>query len=159
MRLLDGPTGGRSPTAWCRTSQLATAYPLWGYSNSSGAFRTELWRERPFREDMPGTEDKEWAWHWLKQGKAVVIDPDFATEHSHHDEGPFATYRRAYNEWAGYASFLELEPYGTGDLAREWWTELDGYPSHVRARIGWRRAARLVGKWRGRSVRPLQPGA
>jgi rhamnosyltransferase len=133
--------------------RLAEAYPLWGYSNSSGAFRTELWRERPFRPELPGTEDKEWAWHWLHRDRLVVIDPRLATEHSHHDEGPLATYQRSYNEWAGYASFLELEHYGAGALLREWWSELGGYRSHLRARIGWRRAARLLGKWRGRRVR------
>jgi rhamnosyltransferase len=131
--------------------ELAQLNPFWGYSNSSGAFRTELWRERPFREDMVGTEDKEWAWHWLQRGKLVVVDPALATQHSHHDEGPLAVYRRAFNEWAGYADFLELEPYGARDLMEEWWHELDGYRSRLRARIGWRRAAKLLGKWRGRT--------
>ncbi len=92
---------------------MARANPFWGYSNSSGAFRAELWRERPFREDMPGTEDKEWAWHWLQQGRVVVVDPTFATEHSHRDEGPRQVFARARNEWAGYAAYLDLEPYGS----------------------------------------------
>jgi rhamnosyltransferase len=136
--------------------ELAQLNPYWGYSNSSGAFRTELWRERPFREDMVGTEDKEWAWYWLQRGKLVVVDPRFATEHSHQDEGPRAVFRRSYNEWAGYASYLELEPYGARDLVRDWWTGLDGYPSHRRARISWRRAAKLLGKWRGHHRRALR---
>ena len=37
--------------------------PFWGYSNAAGGFRTALWRQHPFRPDMLGTEDKEWAWH------------------------------------------------------------------------------------------------
>jgi glycosyltransferase involved in cell wall biosynthesis len=145
-----GPDGNPLTGRVVQDLELARAYPLWGYSNSSGAFRAELWRERPFREDMVGTEDKEWALHWLERGRVVVIDPTFATEHSHHDEGPWRTFVRARNEWAGYAAYVDLDPYGPRDLVRDWWTGLDGYPSHLRARIGWRRAARLAGKWRGR---------
>jgi rhamnosyltransferase len=129
---------------------LARAHPYWGYSNSAGAFRTELWRPRPFRDDMPGTEDKEWAWHWLHQGRLVVVDPSFATEHSdHREDGPRAAYERSRNVWRGFSMYLDLDPYGVRDLARDWWTELDGYPSHVRARLGWRRAAKLLGRFSG----------
>ena len=148
-----GPDGDPLTGRVVQDLDMARANPFWGYSNSSGAFRAELWRERPFREDMPGTEDKEWAWHWLQQGRVVVVDPTFATEHSHRDEGPRHVLARARNEWAGYAAYLDLEPYGVPELVHDWWSGLDGYPSHLRARTGWRRAARLAGKWRGRSSR------
>jgi glycosyltransferase involved in cell wall biosynthesis len=107
---------------------LARAHPYWGYSNSAGAFRTELWRARPL----------------------VVVDPSFATEHSdHREDGPRAAYERSRNVWRGFSMYLDLDPYGVRDLARDWWTELDGYPSHVRARLGWRRAAKLLGRFSG----------
>jgi rhamnosyltransferase len=148
-----GPHGKPLAGKLVQDLELAQLNPYWGYSNSSGAFRSELWRERPFRADMVGTEDKEWAWHWLQQGRVVVVDPTFATEHSHRDEGPRHVLARARNEWAGYAAYLDLEPYGVPELVHDWWSGLDGYPSHLRARTGWRRAARLAGKWRGRSSR------
>jgi hypothetical protein len=152
---VKGPHGKDLAGRLVQDLELAQLNPFWGYSNSSGAFRAELWRERPFREDMVGTEDKEWAWHWLQQGKLVVVDPALAVEHSHQDEGPWRVFRRSFNEWAGYAAYLELDPYGAGDLVRDWWRDLDGYPSHLRARVGWRRAAKLLGKWRGRqALRP-----
>ena len=57
-----------------------------GYGNAAGAFRAELWRRRPFRADLPGAEDKEWAWHWLQRGYSCVVDPPLAVEHDHtHD--------------------------------------------------------------------------
>src|SRR5947207_3284777 len=84
-------------------------------ANEAGAFRADLWRERPFREDMPGTEDKEWAWHWLERGHVVVVDPSFATEHSHRDEGPLAVYRRSRDVWRGFAMYLDLDPYRVRD--------------------------------------------
>jgi rhamnosyltransferase len=145
-----GPDGRPLAGRVMQDLELAQLNPFWGYSNSAGAFRTELWQERPFRTDMPGSEDKEWAWHWLERGWLVVVDPSFAVDHSHHDEGPIRVFRRSRNEWIGYGSFLELDHYGAAELVREWWTGLDGYASRFRARIGWRRAARLAGKWRGR---------
>jgi rhamnosyltransferase len=145
-----GPDGEPLAGRVLQDIELARRHPVWGYSNSAGAFRTELWRERPFRQDMPATEDKEWAWHWLEQGWLALIDPRLATEHTHRDEGPLQTYRRAWNVWRGFSMYLDLEPYGGRELVREWWTGLDGYRSHRRARTGWRRAAVLAGKWRGR---------
>jgi rhamnosyltransferase len=147
-----GPDGEPLDGPLVQDLALARRYPFWGYSNSAGAFRTELWRKRPFREDMPATEDKEWAWHWLNEGHLAVVDPRLATQHSHRDEGPLKTYARARDVWQGFSMYLNLEPYGARDLVREWWTELDRYPTHLRARIGWRRAAKLVGKWRGRAA-------
>ena len=143
------PDGGVLGGRLVQDIDHARAHPFWGYSNSAGAFRADLWRERPFREDMPGTEDKEWAWHWLERGHVVVVDPSFATEHSHRDEGPLAVYRRSRDVWRGFAMYLDLDPYRVPDLAGDWWSELNGYPTHLRARIGWRRAARLLGRWRG----------
>ncbi|HEY7631755.1 MAG TPA: glycosyltransferase family A protein [Thermoleophilaceae bacterium] len=144
------PDGGVLTERFVQNALHAAAYPYWGYSNSSGAFRAELWREHPFREDMPGTEDKEWAWYWLQRERLVVIDPSLATEHSHSDEGAVKTFKRARAEWEGFAMYLDLAPYGPRDLARDWWTGLDGYPSHWRARLGPHRALRLLGRFDGR---------
>lgn len=146
------PDGGQLSAPFLQDADHARAHPYWGYSNSAGAFRAHLWREYPFREDMPGTEDKEWAWHWLQRGMLVLVDPSLATDHSHRDDGPLETYRRARSEWEGFASFLELPPYGVRDLAHDWWAVQDGYSSHLRARVGWRRVAKLAGAWRGRNA-------
>jgi glycosyltransferase involved in cell wall biosynthesis len=150
------PDGGTLAAPLTQDESLAEAHPFWGYSNSAGAFRTELWRRRPFREDMPGTEDKEWALHWLREGYVVVVDPALVTEHSHADEGPIKTFRRARDEWLGFGSYLGLEPYGARELVRDWWHRLDGYPSHLRARTGPRRLVRLAGKWRGCAAAPTR---
>ncbi|HXD58799.1 MAG TPA: glycosyltransferase family A protein [Thermoleophilaceae bacterium] len=147
---VKGPHGKPLAGRLVQDLELAQLNPYWGYSNSSGAFRSELWRERPFRADMVGTEDKEWAWHWLKRGMVVVVDPELATEHTHRDEGPLRTYRRSRGVWQGFGAYLDLPPYPARELARDWWNGLDDYPSHLRARIGWRRAAKLAGQWQGR---------
>jgi rhamnosyltransferase len=122
----------------------------WGYSNSAGAFRAELWRQHPFHPDMPGTEDKEFAWHWQQRGYVVVIDPALRVDHDHWKDPLPDIYERARREWVGYSMFLPLEPYGIRELVREWWTQKAPWRSYARARLSHRRAARLLGKYRGR---------
>lgn len=140
-----------------RTEQdegLARRRPEWGYSNAAGAFRRDLWRRRPFRVDLPGCEDKEWALHWLVHGYVCAIDPTLVVEHDHSRDAATSIYRRARREWRGYAMFLELDQYGVTELARDWWSDLRWYGSPLRARLSQRRAARLLGGYAGRrSVR------
>jgi rhamnosyltransferase len=139
---LDGPL--------VQDLDLARREPLYGYSNGAGGYRTELWRQRPFREEMPGTEDKEWAWHWLGEGRHAVFDPALVVEHDHsHDSLP-SVYERWRREWVGFGMYLDLPPYPLQALVREWWVELGVHGSHVRARLSPRRAARLLGKYVGR---------
>ena len=141
-----------------RVQDMADAlrYPFWGYSNASGGFRAHLWRERAFREDMPGTEDKEWAWHWLERGWVTVVDPALAVDHDHFGEDPVRLYRRAHREAYGHAMFQDLEPYTFAELAREWWTDQGGRKNMLRARLSPRRGAQLLGWWAGR--RAGRPG-
>lgn len=129
---------------------LARRNPLWGYSNGAGGFRARLWRELPFRPDLPGAEDKAWAWHWLERGWLVAVDPALTVDHDHSRDGVAASFRRAEREWKGLARALDLPPVGVGELAARWWREREGYSSRARARLSHRRWARLAGEWRGR---------
>lgn len=128
---------------------LARRRPEWGYGNAAGAFRAELWRERPFRADLPGCEDKEWAWHWLQRGYVCVVDPALAVAHDHTHDSLRAIHARARREAAGYAAFLDSAPGPSTPLglAREWWADTRWYDSPLRARISPRRAARLLGAY------------
>jgi len=120
-------------------------HPMWGYTNASGAFRLDLWRERPFREDMPGTEDKEWAAYWVNRGRLTIVDPALSVDHTHHHDGPVLTYQRSRREWEGFAMYLDLPPYGLRQLMPDWWNVEAGA-----RRLGWRRAVTLGGEWSGR---------
>ncbi|MGI8428697.1 MAG: glycosyltransferase [Solirubrobacteraceae bacterium] len=145
-----GPDGARLRTIVRQDIALARRAPQWGYSNGAGAFRAELWRERQFRADLAGCEDKEWALHWLERGYVCTIDPALSVEHDHTRDSLSDTYVRARREAAGYAAFLALGPYGPRELAREWWSERGWHSSPVRARCSPRRAARLLGAYAGR---------
>ncbi len=129
--------------------ELARRHPHWGYSNAAGAFRAELWRQRPFREDLPGREDQEWARHWLGQRRVAVIDPELVVEHDHSHDPLLSIYRRARREAEGLAAYAELPAYGAGDLVRDWWSDLRFYSSPLKARLSHRRAARLLGNYAG----------
>jgi rhamnosyltransferase len=126
------------------------ADPEWGYSNGAGAFRASLWRERPFRPDLPGCEDREWSRHWLQRGYISVIDPALVVEHDHTHDPLSAIYHRARREAEGFAAFIDYPPYGVGELIKKWWSDLRFYDSAWRARFSHRRAARLLGEYAGR---------
>ena len=128
-------------------ARLVSGYPRWGYSNAAGAFRADLWRERRFREDLPGAEDKEWARFWAMQRRRVtVLDPQLVVEHDHtHDPLP-AIFSRARREAVGYGRFLApgAQP-DVGPLLSEWFWDTRFYRNPWRARVSHRRLARLLG--------------
>jgi rhamnosyltransferase len=150
----NAPDGDQLQERVVQDETHARRYPHWGYGNPAGAFRADLWRQRPFRTDMPGTEDKEWAWYWLQRGMRAVIDPALAVDHDHSKDSAAELYRRFRREWQGYGLYLDLPPYSLRDLVREWWNERESYRSPARARLSHRRAARLVGTWVGRRTAP-----
>ncbi len=145
-----GPLGEELTARVEQSLALAREWPDWGYSNAAGAFRAELWRRHPFRSDLPGCEDKEWAMHWLARGRVCVIEPSFSVDHDHTHDSVRAIYRRARTEWAGFATFLELPPYTASELAHDWWSDQRWYGSTLRARFSHRRAARMLGTYAGR---------
>jgi len=129
----------------------ARLHPEWGYSNAAGGFRASLWRERPFREDLPGCEDKEWARHWLERGYVCRLDPALRVEHDHTHDPLLDVYRRARREAEGLALAFGLPAGSAPDLVRRWWSDLRFYDSALRARLSHRRAARLLGEHAGRA--------
>jgi rhamnosyltransferase len=144
------PDGLRLTGRVLQDESLALDHPDWGYSNGAGAFRAELWRQRPFRADLPGCEDLEWSLHWLARGYLCVIDPGLAVDHDHTHDPLRSVYRRARREAQGIASFRAQPPYGPAALVRDWWSDLRFYDSAPRARLSHRRAARLLGAYAGR---------
>jgi rhamnosyltransferase len=154
-----GPDGRPLPGPIDQDAALARRRPEWGYANAAGAFRAQLWRRRPFRADLPGCEDKEWALHWLGDGYTCRVDPALMVDHDHTHDSLRAVYGRARREAQAYAMFLG-DGGGDGDgsgpgaadlrgLGREWWSDTRWYDSPLRARLSHRRAARLLGAYRG----------
>jgi rhamnosyltransferase len=121
-------------------------HPTWGYTNAAGAFRTDLWREYPFRADMPGTEDKEWAWHWLKRGRVAVFGPEMQVDHDHTKDTVREQWTRATREWTGFAMYLPVERQPLREAVRAVWRE--GRAHEYRHPANWLRvAAAVAGEW------------
>jgi rhamnosyltransferase len=133
----DGPNGVTPSGPVLQDLELAREYPFWGYSNAAGAFRADLWSQRPFREDMPFAEDKEWAWYWLNRGWLVELDPALDTHHDHSGDSVLTSYRRARAAYRGFAMFVDVPPVRLRDK----------FDEQVRKRK-WRNAVR-AGKWAG----------
>jgi rhamnosyltransferase len=145
----NAPDGSRLAAPVVQDLEHWQSNPYWGYGNAAGAFRAELWRQRPFREDMPGTEDKEWAAHWLAEGCVVLVDPALRVRHDHSHDPLHDIYRRFRVQWTGHTMFHDVPRYGPRELVREWWSDLGGWPNHFRARLSPQRMARLLGKYAG----------
>lgn len=151
-----GPDGAPIDQPVRQDASLVRRQPFFGFSNAAGGFRRQLWEQRGFREEMPGTEDKEWSLFWLDKGYLCVIASELAVEHDHSKDSLPEQYRRALREWWGLAMAMDGIPgysipeYPLGAMLREWWSEQDSYRSASRARLSHRRAARLIGKYVGR---------
>jgi rhamnosyltransferase len=145
-----GPDGELLPGPRRQDAELARRRPEWGYSNAAGGVRAELWRRRPFRADLPASEDKEWALHWLDRGYVCKVDPALLVEHDHTQDPLPAIYRRARREWEATCVFNPPARHGLGALAGEWWSDTRWYDSALRARLSHRRLARLLGAYSGR---------
>src|SRR3954452_16840711 len=102
-----GPDGEPLREAVLQDEDHARRHPFWGYSNPAGGFRAALWRERPWRADMPACEDKEWAWHWLRRGWLVRVDPALRVEHDHSHDPLRDVYSRSRRETAGFGMYLD----------------------------------------------------
>jgi glycosyltransferase involved in cell wall biosynthesis len=70
------------------------------FSNANAAIRRDVWREIPFSEELPGSEDHVWAAAAQAAGHRIVYEPRAAVMHSH-NEGFRQLYRRMARERAG----------------------------------------------------------
>ena len=145
-----GPDGEPLQEPVLQDEEHARRHPFWGYSNPAGGFRADLWRERPWRADMPACEDKEWAWHWLQQGRLVRIDPELRVEHDHSHDPLKDVFDRSRREAVGYAMYLDLPALTVQGALKRWWADRDGHGSAARARLSPWRAAKIAGEWAGR---------
>ena len=123
----------------------------WGYSNHAASWRADTWREFPFDERLPASEDREWSWRIMRAGWRIVLDPALRVDASYRSQEPWlAWYRRLRREMAGYTMFVEGFSYGLGDVVREWWCDdLLDQRSPLRRRLSPRRIVGLAGRYAG----------
>lgn len=94
---------------------------FWGFSNHGSSWRGEVWRDFPFREDMPACEDLEWSSRVLTAGWSIVYDPRLLVPSPHRrSEGVRTRWRRNHREGAALAGIGAIPRTGVGDVVREW---------------------------------------
>ncbi len=123
--------------------------PFWGFSNHASSWRRSVWQELPF-DEQTYVEDKEWAVRVMASGGKIVFDPELWVEQRHRwKAGALAYFRRERRETGALARLVEMTPYTTRDLAREWLTRPDQERSRLFHLLNYRRAAGLLGKYAG----------
>ncbi len=98
------------------------ADPFWGYSNTAGSWRAEVWERFPFHEQLPTAEDREWSWRVLEAGWSIAMDPQLEVLSEHRTRlGPLHLYRRQRNESRVIATIADRHPYTVRRALRDWW--------------------------------------
>lgn len=132
------------------------ADPYWGYSNTAGSWRADVWERFPFNETMETAEDREWSWRVLAAGWSIAMDPALEVPSGHRMSlGLRYFYRRQRNESRVIAGFTAAEPYPVRQVVSDWWNvpRRDGR-SRLRIRSSPWHAASVLGTYAGvRSAR------
>lgn len=79
------------------------------FSTVNCALRRDLWRERPFSDEVTMSEDQEWSRYWLGRGYAIAYEPEAAVVHSHNNSLS-RVFRRYYD--SGVSSEASYLPRG-----------------------------------------------
>lgn len=101
-----GVGGREGPTRWCNPCEAHdrddyyTLEPVPGrlvFSNGNSMVRRSVWEQFPFDEELPGTEDIEWALRVMAAGLEVRYEPRAEVVHCH-SASPRYVYKRFYRE-------------------------------------------------------------
>lgn len=92
---------GNRPIRKHRSELARQGYMLYHFSTVTCAIRREVWRQYPFREDIPVFEDVAFAKQYLDAGGTIFYAPNAAVRHSH-DYPPGKLFRRFYDTGAVY---------------------------------------------------------
>ncbi|OGH61772.1 MAG: hypothetical protein A3G34_14155 [Candidatus Lindowbacteria bacterium RIFCSPLOWO2_12_FULL_62_27] len=76
-------------------------------NNANAAIRRDLWEQHPFRENLPGIEDLDFAKYWIGRGYQVVYEPEAPLYHIH--EETWRQVRRRYYREALAAKWIGLK--------------------------------------------------
>jgi hypothetical protein len=89
---------------------------MWGLSNANSAIRRDLWKQFPFDERLPATEDKAWGMEAMARGYSLVHEPAAAVYHESHSVITAFKRNRAVVE--GFSMiFPEHREHASGSLA------------------------------------------
>lgn len=126
--------------------------PWFGFSNHGSSWRAATWDEFRFDERLEASEDREWMWRVVDEGRRFVFDPALVVEPSRlRSPTPWHLFTKTRREVRALGAIGGLEPLGGREALRQWWSEL---PSSGRLprplyRAHPYRTARIAGRWLG----------
>lgn len=113
-----------------QTARDAVEHGWWGFSNHGGSWRASVWREEPFREDLPASEDKEWSWRVLAKGWTIAYAPDLSVSSTHRRKaGLKSLYLRVRKERGSMLALGAAEPMSFEEAVDAWWNP-PTFPEH-----------------------------
>jgi rhamnosyltransferase len=159
---LHTPTGEPIEDVFLQTLDDVVTHPTWGFSNHASSWRADVWKQLPFREDLPACEDKEWSWRVLAAGSLVAYSPLLVVPTGHRrSQGAGLLYRRMAREAEAMVSLGAAAPLSGRAALRVWWSMFpmeSRYPTPIR-RVSPYRIVEIAGAVSGsRFGRPV-PGS
>lgn len=154
------PTGEPLRGVYFQTPLDVVRHPWWGFSNHGSSWRADVWRQLPFREDLPATEDKEWTWRVLARGWTIAYAPELGVSDDHRrGAGLLPYWRRIEKERGTTVALRAAPPLGAREAVREWWNPVQrpGYrPVWVRRFSPYRNVEIAATYVAGRRARPIE---
>lgn len=126
--------------------------PGFGFSNHGSSWRAEVWQDSRFDELLEASEDREWMWRTVAEGRGFVFDPELVVEPSGvRATSPWHLLAKTRREVRALGQIGALEPLDRAGALREWWTQLPprGRLPRPLYRLHPYRAARIAGRWLG----------
>lgn len=145
------PAGAPLAEGFRQNLDVARAAPDWGFSNTGSFWKTEIWQQFPFDEEIEASEDKEWALRVLAAGYEIAYDPRLTVSSKHREtQGLKQTFRRHIREGRVSARVLGGGPYPLSEAIHHWWSGLPyETPPRMRRRLNPYRAAGIAGLYLG----------
>lgn len=126
----------------------------WGFTNHASAWSAAAWREHPFDEELPATEDKEWSWRAVTGDRYLVVDPELVVPGDHRrDRGVRAYFHRLVKEQTALAHLRPVPRYGPAAALRDLGRPVGEVP-YLSGAGPWgrTRAVEVAARWRAALV-------
>ena len=163
--LAYGKQRGTAETHFSESQHFAKLYPDNSTPDQEGAFcnnanaaiRRDLWKMRPYDEDLSGLEDLEWAMWARSEGYRLSYVAKAEVVHIH-NETPRQVYNRYRREAIALKRLRQHEHFGIVDFARLVISNVssdarhalrEGAPAKAWPEIVWFRFAQFWGTYRG----------
>jgi rhamnosyltransferase len=133
--------------------------PRWCFSNHASSWRTTVWQDFPFDEDLGASEDADWSDRVVASGHTIVFDPALLVPGDHRRNGGVRQYFwRTRRDLLTIAGVRPITPPTLLATVQKWALEIPQGTKWYRQLLSPWRTAELLGHWSaGREIRRTDP--